>query len=131
MAKTERDVEAYLLALGRSWEKLGDRTYVIQMGNDTPAALRVAGSLVVARVLIGEAPTGEPEREARLFRRLLEHNASDLVYGSYGLEDGSIVLSAALELENLDINELEAVLGDIDLALARHVGELRELSKVA
>lgn len=131
MARTERDVEAYLLALNRSWERLDDGTFVIQTGNETPVALRVAGALLVARILIGDAPSGCPEREARLFRRLLEHNASDLVYGSYGLENGHIVLSAALELENMDMNELEAVLGDIDLALARHVGELRDLSKEA
>ena len=131
MARTERDVEAYLEALGRTWDRLDDGTFVVQSGNETPTALRMAGALLVARVLIGNAPNAKPELEARLFRRLLEHNASDLVYASYGLENEHIVLSAALELENLDMNELEAVLGDIDLALARHVSELRELSKEA
>ena len=131
MAKTERDVEAYLQALGRSWDRLEDGTFVVQTGDETPIALRVAGGLLVARALIGEAPAGKTEQEARLFRRLLEHNASDLVYGSYGLEGGDIILSAALELANLDFNEIEAALGDIDLALARHVGELREICKGA
>ncbi|MCL2823555.1 MAG: YbjN domain-containing protein [Polyangiaceae bacterium] len=131
MARTERDLEAYLSALGRSWTALDDGTLVIETGDGPPTVIRVAGSLVVASVLIGDAPLGNPEREARMYRRLLEHNASDLVYASYGLEHGRIVLSAALELENLDMNEFEAVLGDIDLALARHVGELRELSKEA
>ncbi len=39
-----------------------------------------------------------------------------------------MVLTGALELENLDLNELEAVLSDIDLALARHVPTLHELA---
>jgi hypothetical protein len=39
-----------------------------------------------------------------------------------------VVLSGALELENLDINELEAALSDIDLALVRHVPVLHELA---
>ena len=45
---------------------------------------------------------------------------------SYGISGESVVLTAALELENLDINELEAVLSDVDLALARHVPILFE-----
>jgi hypothetical protein len=131
MARTERDVEAYLQALGKSWDKLEDGTYVVGPGDETPTALRIGGSLLVARVFVGDAPGGDPAMEARVFRRLLELNASELVYASYGLENGHMVLSAALELENLDMNELEAVLGDIDLALARHVSELRELCKKA
>jgi len=49
---------------------------------------------------------------------------------AYGLEGDTIVLSAALELENLDLNELEALLSDVDLALARHVPTLREAASV-
>ena len=54
---------------------------------------------------------------AGLFRLLLERNARELVHASYGLDDGSVVLSSALELENLDFNELQAVLDEIDVAL--------------
>ncbi len=131
MARTQRDIEAYLLSLGKSWDKLEDGTYVVHWGDETPTALRISGSLVVARVFIGDAPQSQVETEVRLYRRLLQLNASELVYCSYGLEGSHIVLSAALELENLDLNELEAVLADIELALVRHVAELRELSKDA
>jgi hypothetical protein len=50
------------------------------------------------------------------------------MHASYGIEAGTVVLSAALELENLDMNELEAILSDIDLALARHVPVLHDLA---
>ena len=50
------------------------------------------------------------------------------MHASYCLEGDEIVLSAGLELENLDENELAAVLSDIDLALVRHVPALRELA---
>lgn len=131
MARTTRDVEAYLQALGKSWDKLEDGTYVVHRGDKAPTALRLSGPLLVARVFIGDAPKDKLETEAKLFRRMLQLNATELVYSSYGLEGEHIVLSAALELENLDLNELEAVLADIDLALIRHVAELRELSKDA
>ena len=58
--------------------------------------------------------------------RLLEYNATDLMHVSYGIEGETVVLSAALALENLDLNELEATLSDVDLALARHVPVLYE-----
>ena len=48
---------------------------------------------------------------------------------SFGIEDGKIVLSSALELENLDYNELAAALDEIDVTLAQQVAKLAELSK--
>ena len=62
-------------------------------------------------------------------RRLLELNASGLLHAAFGIDSGQILLSAALELQNLDTNELEAVLADLDLALAEHVPGLVSLSK--
>jgi hypothetical protein len=40
-----------------------------------------------------------------------------------------VVLSAALELGNLVLTELEATLSDVDLALAQHVPVLYEAAK--
>jgi len=130
MARTTRDIDAFLTRLERRFEMLGEETFVIDSGLEgTPIALRIAPPMVVLRVRIGPAPSTTAAAALAMFRRLLEHNASDLVYCSYGLEDGQIVLGSALPLENLDLNELESVLSDIDMALARHVPELRELSK--
>ncbi|HTV21524.1 MAG TPA: hypothetical protein VMG12_22705, partial [Polyangiaceae bacterium] len=58
-----------------------------------------------------------------------ELNASGLLHAAFGIESGQIVLTAALELQNLDMNELEAVLADLDVALAEHVPNLVSLSK--
>jgi hypothetical protein len=130
MARTARDIEAYLEKLARPYELLQDSTYVLDSGEHRPPiALRVSGPILVARVFIGPAPQGQTSMEAALFRRMLQLNASDLLYCAYGIEQDHIVLSAAMELENLDLNELDAVLADMDLALARHVAQLRELSQ--
>ena len=61
---------------------------------------------------------------ATLSRRLLELNASDLVHGSYGIEDDSIVLTEALELSHLDYEEFLAAYESMTLALASHLREL-------
>jgi len=91
------------------------------------AVIRVAPPIVAIRVDIGPEPP-DLDHRAKLFRRLLQFNADDLMHASYGIEGTTVVLSAALPLDNLDKNELEAALSDIDLALARHVPELHEIA---
>jgi hypothetical protein len=68
-------------------------------------------------------PKGETAA-ARLNRRLLELNATDLVHGSYGIERESIVLTEALELAHVDFDEFLASYEGMTLALTAHVREL-------
>lgn len=123
------DVEAYLGRMNRTFHPVDGEAgmFLIRTGQKyPPVALKVDPPLVVLRVHIGDVPKGEP---AGLFRQLLQLNAKALVHSSYGIDDDRIILSSALELENLDFNELEATLDEIDLALAQHVALLSDLSK--
>lgn len=130
MATTTEDLGAYLTRLDRRFDKLDERTYLVSLGAENPpAVLRVEPPVVVVQVVIGSAPKGSPKLEAAVFRRLLELNATDLMHAAYGLENGQIVLSAALELDTMDIGELEAVLANIDMAIAAHVPGLLEMVK--
>jgi hypothetical protein len=128
--RTDKDVEAYLLRLKRRYAMVDDRpgTFLVETsGGMPPVALRVDPPLVVLRVHIGSVKAGADHTP--LFRRLLELNARQLVHTSYGLDDEHVVLSSALELENLDFNELQAALDEIDVALAQHVPQLARLAK--
>ncbi|UQA55138.1 CesT family type III secretion system chaperone [Polyangium aurulentum] len=127
MPRTAEDVENFLLQLDRRFENDGGTFLVSAGGEMPPIAIRVAPPIVAIRVSIGDLPP-DPEHQAKLFRRLLEYNATDLMHASYGIDDHTIVLSAALPLDNLDLNELEAILSDLDLALARHVPTLHDLA---
>ncbi len=69
----------------------------------------------------------KPDRE-KLFQHLLKLNATALVHSAYGLDGERIVLAAALELENLDYNELDAILAEVDLALVQQLPEIRKLA---
>jgi Tir chaperone family protein CesT len=127
--RTEKDVEAYLLRLKRRFRAVDDQpgTFLVATsGEMPPIAVRVDPPLVVVRVHIGDVKAGAAH--APLFRRLLELNARQLVHASYGIDDGRVVLSSALELENLDFNELQATLDEIDVALAQQVPELARLA---
>ena len=128
MPRTREDVETYLYQLNRRFEDQNGTLLVSTGAQMTPIAVQVAAPIVVFRVTIGTAPSDEAHR-LKLFHRLLEHNASDLMHVSYGIEGNTIVLSGALALDNLDINELEATLSDLDLALMRQVPALFEAAR--
>jgi hypothetical protein len=124
------DVEAYLRRLDRTYEKVGSDTFLVVLGpSQPPAVVKLSPPVLVARVDVADAPQGKPELEAKLFRRLLELNATELVYVAFGLDAGRIVLDAALELDTLDLNELDAVLANLDLAIAQQVPVLRDIVK--
>lgn len=127
MPRTQEDVENYLARLGRRYEVSGS-TIIVSTGDGTQAALRLDPPIIAINVAIGPVPEGD-DRQLKLFRRLLELNATDLMHASYGLENGQMILSAALALDNLDENELNATLSDIDVALVTHVPSLVELAR--
>lgn len=79
--------------------------------------------VVLLRVKVMDLPT-DTGAVAGLSRRLLELNASDLVHGSYGITQESIVLTEALELAHLDYEEFLASYESMTLALAAHLREL-------
>jgi hypothetical protein len=128
--RTEKDVEAYLLRSNRRYRAVDGaegqaRTFFVDSGDRTPpVAVLVDPPLVVLRVHVGDLTGAGGPGEAALFRLLLELNARQLVHASYGIEDKHVVLSSALELENLDFNEIQATLDEIDVALAQQLALL-------
>lgn len=131
--RSVNDVEAYLGKMNRRYSPVEDQpgTFLVRGGtNMPPTALRVDPPLVVLRVHVGDVE-GTDAANGELFRKLLTLNARSLIHTSFGLEDSRIVLVSALELENLDYNELEATLDEIDVTLAQQVPPLAELSKAA
>jgi CesT_Tir_1 len=97
--------------------------WVVRTPEDAEVVVHYAPPVVILRVRVMELPDSEPRR-SELFRQLLEYNVRDLVHGSYGLEGDHVVLTDALELENLDFSEFEASFDSLTLALASHLGSL-------
>jgi hypothetical protein len=75
--------------------------------------------LVVFRTRIGAVPEGTEDR-LELYEKLLMLNATDLVHGAYGLEEQDVILTDALEIENLDYSEFLASLESLALAVTSH-----------
>lgn len=122
--RSNKDIEAYLLRMEKPWNQADASTYLVQL-DGAPLALKCATPLVLLRVEIGPVP--KTAREP-LLEHLLRLNATALVHSAYGLDGDVMMLSAALEMENLDYNELEAVIAEFDLALGQQLAKIRELA---
>ena len=125
--RTREDIESYLTRAEVPFEVVGDeRMWLVRDGSlGENIAIQAAGPLLLFRVKVLDL-SGIGDRPA-LYEALLKLNASDLVHGSYGIADGSVVLTCALQMENLDYNEIQAVLDDFSLALANHYEQLAKL----
>lgn len=125
---TTDDLESFLDRLsneGASYSDAGDNIWIIHPGGalNLDVVVHYNPPVVVLRMKVMSVPKLNG-KGADLNRRLLELNATDLVHGSYGISDDSIILTEALELAHLDFEEFQASYESMTLALATHMREL-------
>jgi hypothetical protein len=68
-------------------------------------------------------------KKEEFFETLLRLNAESLVHGAYALEGNNVILVDTLECENLDLNEFQASIDAIYMALASDYNTLKEYQK--
>jgi hypothetical protein len=118
--KSAEDVESYLLRMGLTYETVKPGIWLLQIGGPR-LAVSIAGQVVAFRLkMMDLPPTGREE----LFRTLLSLNTNEMVHGAFGLEGEAVVIVHALDLENLDLSELQAVIDDMSMAAAKHQPKL-------
>jgi hypothetical protein len=123
------DVESYLLKMELPHDEPRDGTWLVRgIDGIDNMAITLAGPVLVFRVKVMEVPRQHREE---LFRTLLELNATEMMHGAYGIEGDAVVISDALQLENLDYNEFAATVDDITLAVASHHGRLAKFREAA
>src|SRR3954468_7359705 len=115
--KTAEDIESYLLKVGLPYEQIKPGMWVLKVEHCDNFVVSMAGPVVVFRVKVMDLPRADREP---LYRTLLALNTGDMVHGAFGLEGDAVVIVHALDLENLDFNEFQAVIDDVTLAIARH-----------
>jgi hypothetical protein len=126
--ESREDVERFLDRLsaeGAEWKEVEKGLWLVTPGGefDFGVVVHYNPPVLVLRVKVMDLPKTNGRR-AELNQRLLELNATDLVHGSYGISDGAIVLTEALELEHLDFEEFLAAYESLTVALATHLREL-------
>ena len=114
--KSAEDVESYLMRMGVAYETVKPGIWLLQIGGPR-LAVSIAGQVVVFRLKMMELP---PTGREELFRALLTLNTNEMVHGAFGLEGDAVVIVHALDLENLDLSEFQAVIDDMSMAAAKH-----------
>jgi hypothetical protein len=131
---TREDVESFIIRLETDYEEVDEGMWLLKSEEDSGAAVVVNYSppVVLLRLKVMDIPPEmDDARLGPLYRRLLELNATDILHGSYGIEEREIVLSDALELEDLDFSELRSSYESMMLAASGHHGSLAGLVPVA
>jgi hypothetical protein len=123
--KTAEDIESYLLKIGVPYEQVKPGIWVLQVPGCDNFVVSMAGPVVVFRVKVMDLPGSD--REA-LFRALLSLNTSEMVHGAFGLEGDAVVIVHALALEHLDLNEFQAVIDDVSMAISKQYPVLAQWS---
>lgn len=114
--KTAEDIESYLMKIGVPYEQVKSGIWVLHVPGADNFVVSMAGPVVVFRIKLMDLPGNDRET---LFRALLSLNTSEMVYGAFGLEGDSVVIVHALALENLDLNEFQAVIDDMTMAISK------------
>ncbi len=125
---TKDDIESFLVRLGATgatYNEVQPGFWIVRPSEESELSIAVTLSppVLLLRVNVMNLPT-DAAQTATLTRRLLEFNASDLLHGSYGIQDNQIVLTEALELSALDYEEFLATYESMTLALASHLREI-------
>jgi Tir chaperone family protein CesT len=115
--KSREDIESYLMKAGLPNEQLGPELWNLKPEGNENLLISIAGPVVVFRIKVMDLPP--PPRE-RLYETLLKLNTTEMVHGAFGIEANAVVITDALQLENLDFNEFQAVIDDITMAISKH-----------
>ena len=125
---TREDLESFLIRMDLEYEEVEDGMFLIRGENSgLPVVVHHADNLLLIRMKVMDMPAAGGNH-SELYRTLLELNATDVVHGAYGIEDGDLILSDTLELETLDFLELQASMESIELAAATHMEKIRALT---
>ena len=134
---TREDIEAFLDRLsaeGASYQELEPGLWVVRPGGALEFDVVVTHNppVVLLRVKVMPLPA-DAAQQAALNRRLLELNASDLLHGSYGIDQDNVVHARPVKVTQQ--NETEAViasgLSPADRVVTTGFANLSEGAKVS
>jgi hypothetical protein len=128
---TREDLESFLIRMDLDYREVEPGMFLVQGRNSgLPMVVHHAESVLLIRMKLMDMP-GPEDGKVELYRTLLELNASDVVHGAYGIEEGELIISDTLELETLDFHELRASMESIELAAMSHMERIRSLAGMA
>ena len=128
---TREDLESFLIRMDADYDEVDEGMYLVRGRNSgLPIVAHYSAPLLLLRMKVFDLPEGGDADRLDLYRTLLELNATDVVHGAYGIENGELILSDTLELETLDFHELQAAMESMEMAATGHMERIRSLAGV-
>ena len=125
---TVEKIENFLMEMDLSYKELEDGIWIVEDDNNHTGniIIKYDDPVVLFRVKVSTVPNSD---KTEFFQKILELNASDMIYGAYGLEGNNIVIINTLAAENLDFNEFQSTIESISLSLMEHYEILQQYFK--
>jgi hypothetical protein len=128
--KTKEDIESYLIKMEKPYEEIEEGMWILhdEEAKVKNIIIRLLEPILVFKIKVMEIPKQEIREE--LFKTLLEFNASQMIYGAYGVEQGSIVITTTLNLETLDFETFQTAIDELTLTINDHYPQLIRFSQI-
>jgi hypothetical protein len=124
---TRDDLESFLIRMDLDFSEVDDGMFLVQGANHgAPVVVHHTPPLLVIRMKVMSLPAENDLAE--LYKTLLVWNATDVVHGAYGIEEGDLIISDTLELETLDYPELQASVESLQMATSSHMERIKALA---
>lgn len=124
---TRDDLESFLIRMDLDFNEVDEGMYLVHPANDgPPVVVHHSPPLLVVRLKVWDLPKGRDL--GKLYENLLVWNATDVVHGAYGIEEGVLIITDTLELETLDFPELQASLESMQMAASSHIDDIKTIA---
>lgn len=123
---TRDDLESFLIRMDMDWNEVDEGMFLVQSPSGG-VVVHLSDPVLLVRLKVMDLPNGESDL-SELYRALLELNATDIVHGAYGIENGELILTDTLELQTLDFEELQASVESLQYAASSHLGRIKVLA---
>ncbi len=130
MSENFKKVKNYLLDLEYRIvsEDVSEELFIIEKEEDgiSNVILDCEDSILIIEGLLFEMKDGSLD----IYKSLLQKNR-EIIHGAFTIDESGkrVIFRDTLQLENLDLNELEATLNSLKLLLSEYSEELIEFSK--
>jgi len=120
---TQNDIEIYLDDCGFPFESIDEGMWRVESPDNSVdnIILKYADPILFLRIKLAKMP--QKNREV-FYERLLQLNA-EINHGAFAIAEDDVILVDALEVENLDRNELQASVDSLGFTVAQYYTELK------
>ena len=124
---TRDDLESFLIRMDLDFHEVDEGMFLVEGTDDgAPVVVHHSPPLLIIRLKVMSLPDEADLKD--LYEALLVWNATDVVHGAYGIEEGDLIISDTLELETLDFPELQASLESLQMAASSHMERIKGLA---